>query len=210
MTTEISTSYDAMAERYAKLVLTDLDGNDNAVRWLARFAAAASDQPGLVADLGCGPGHVVAHLSDLGLDVVGYDVSPGQIEQARLAFPDHHFDVGDFAQVGHDDGSLGGILARYSIIHTEPSEHVAIYREWLRALGPGAPVLISFFASRAPQAHGTPFDHKVVTAYELDPATVAAQLAEAGFTDIEVHAIPIPPGGRPLDEGTVLARKPRV
>ena len=38
---------------------------------------------GPVADLGCGPGRITAHLHDLGLDAFGIDLSPGMIEQAR-------------------------------------------------------------------------------------------------------------------------------
>ncbi len=48
----------------------------------------------------------------------------------------------------------------------------------------------------------------MTTAYELFPATVAEQMEKAGFTDVDVGVLPPPEGGRPLDQGTVLARKP--
>ena len=74
-------------------------------------------------------------------------------------------------------------------------------------VAPGAPLLLSFFASLEPDHHGTPFDHKVTTAYELFPATVGRLVADAGFTEVRVDAAPPAEGGRPLEKGVVLARR---
>lgn len=208
MSAEVRDAYDAKAELYASMFLDGLDHDANARRWLASFAELAVDRPGPVADLGCGPGHVVDHLTRLGLTVVGYDLSPGQIAQARTAFPDGSFAVGDLTALGAADASLGGIVSRYSLIHLDPDRLPAVFDEWCRVLRPGAPVLVSFFGSRSPEDHGTPFDHKVVAAHELDPATVAAQLGAAGFVDIEVGVLPPPEDGRPFDQATILARSP--
>ncbi|WP_232320465.1 hypothetical protein [Rhodococcus sp. WMMA185] len=60
-------AYDAVAVRYAELVRDEFDGLplDRAV--LAAFAELApTTGPGPVADLGCGPGRVTAHLEDMG------------------------------------------------------------------------------------------------------------------------------------------------
>lgn len=208
MTDQVRDSYDAMAELYAALFLGELDRDTNFQDWLARFASLAAVQTGMVADVGCGPGHVVDHLREVGLNVAGYDLSPGQIAEARKAFPDSTFRVGDLAAIDAADSSLGGIVSRYSIIHLLPTRLDEVFAEWMRVLEPGAPVLVSFFGSTVADAHGTPFDHKVVTAYELFPATVGEQLRDAGFTDFEVGVLPPPEGGRPFDQGTILARKP--
>ena len=208
MTAEVRDSYDAMAKVYAELFLSELDRDTNALDWLAAFAKLAATHKGPVADLGCGPGHVVDHLSELGLTVVGYDLSPGQIAEARNAFPDSEFHVADLAALGNGDSSLGGIVSRYSLIHMLPSRLHDVFDEWMRVLEPGAPVYVSFFGSVTPDAHGTPFDHKVVTAYELFPATIAQQIRDAGFIDVEIGVLAPPEGGRPFDRGNVLARKP--
>jgi SAM-dependent methyltransferase len=194
-----------MAELYAALFLDDVRRDENAEHWLARFAERASLHDGVVADLGCGPGHVTDHLTKLGLDVIGSDLSPGQIEQARLAFPDRRFSVGDMTRLDDADDSLAGIVARYSIIHLPPTCLVDLFVEWSRVLRPGAPLLISFFGSMSADAHGTPFDHRVVTAYELRPATIARHLTDASFVDVEVHTLPPVAGERPFDQATVLA-----
>ena len=99
-------------------------------------------------------------------------------------------------------------MSRYSIIHLHPSRLGDVFGEWVRVLEPRAPVLVSFFGSTSAGSHGRPFDHKVVTAYELFPGTVAQQLRDAGLTEVEVGVLPPPDGGRPFDQATVLARKP--
>lgn len=208
MSDAVRDSYDAMAELYAQLFMSDLEGNTNARGWLAAFAKLAAGQSGVVADLGCGPGHITNYLNNLGLTVVGYDLSPGQISQARQAFDDLEFHVGDLAAIDATDSSIGGIVSRYSLIHLHPSRLSEVFSEWLRVLEPGAPVLVSFFGSRSADAHGTPFDHKVVAAYELFLPEVAQQLRDAGFTNIESGTLPPPEGGRPFEQATVLGLKP--
>ncbi len=198
-------SYDTNAELYAELFLRDLAGNEWALTWLQRFAELTARNNGPVADMGCGPGHVVAHLMKLGLDVVGYDISPGQIAQARAAFPELSFQVGDFLTMDLPDSSLSGIVARYSIIHLEPGRLGSLFEKWSTLLQPGAPLLVSFFGATSPAAHGTAFDHKVTPAYALFPATVAQKLRDAAFINIEIDTRPPPEGGRPFDQATVLA-----
>ncbi|WP_415923918.1 methyltransferase domain-containing protein [Streptomyces sp. ID05-47C] len=46
---------------------------------LAAFAEQVPHE-GLVADVGCGPAQVACLLADLGVPVVGFDVSPGMVE----------------------------------------------------------------------------------------------------------------------------------
>lgn len=200
-------SYDVNAELHASLFLGELERDTQSTKWLAAFAELAQ-RSGPVADLGCGPGSVVSHLCKLGLSAVGYDFSSSQVAQARNAFPDLQFQLGDLTALDHADSSLGGIVSRHSLIHNPPSAFAAVFAEWLRALEAGGPVFVSFFASRSADAHGTPFAHKVATAFEFDPATVGQQLRDAGFTDVRIEANPISEGGRPFDHATVLARKP--
>ena len=208
MTDEVRDAYDAVAELYTRLAPRDLDRDTPDREWLAAFAELASSCNGPVADLGCGPGHVVHHLAELGLTVEGYDISPALIAEARRAFPDSRFHVADLTALDIADTSLGGIVSRYSLIHMLPSRLDAIFGEWRRMLESAAPALVSFFAAPSANEHGTPFEHKVVTAYALHPGTIAGQLEDAGFTDMEVSIRSPLDGERALDHGTVLARAP--
>lgn len=81
-------AYERVAIEYAEIVRGEFDGLplDRAV--LAAFAEyVRTDGPGLVAELGCGPGRVTAHLRDLGMEVFGVDLSPAMIEIARREHP---------------------------------------------------------------------------------------------------------------------------
>lgn len=201
-------AYDARAAEYAALALSDLDRPTPDAEWLARFATLAAEHPEPVADLGCGPGHVVDHLTGLGVPAVGYDITPGLVAQARLAFPDLEFHVADISALQVGDASFGGIVARYSLIHMPPESLGRVFQSWRPLLTPGGPLLVSFFAAPTVQAHGTAFDHAMVTAYALHPATIASQLEEAGFTVVEIGTRGPLTGERALDHATVLAGKP--
>ncbi|OLF08900.1 class I SAM-dependent methyltransferase [Actinophytocola xanthii] len=174
-------AYDAIAVVYAQLARPDLDtvALDRAV--LAAFAEVARTT-GPVAELGCGPGPVTAHLRDLGLDVFGVDLSPAMIALAREAYPDLRFEVGSMDALDLADASLGGIVSWYSVIHAAPPDLPAYLAEFRRVLAPGGHLLLAFFESEGEPV--TPFDHKVITAYRW-PVDHLAELARAaGFVEV--------------------------
>jgi SAM-dependent methyltransferase len=129
--------HDTVAADYAALAAGLLDGNpfDRAV--LALFADlvrdAAADRGGRVVEVGCGPGRITAHLTGLGLDVFGIDLSPAMIEQARLRHPDLEFRVGQMTALDVPSGALAGVVAWYSIIHVPPAEHSTVFAGFRRA-----------------------------------------------------------------------------
>ena len=83
---------------------------------LAKFAALTG-QAGR-ADVGFAvPAHIARHLSELGVDAMGVDVSPAMIEVARGLNPNLSFEQGDMLRLPLPDGSFAGIAAFYSIIH---------------------------------------------------------------------------------------------
>ena len=76
-------AYDIVAVDYAALLQTELANKpfDRAV--LGVFAELVeADGNGPVADLGCGPGRVTAHLRALGSDPFGVDLSPAMVDVA--------------------------------------------------------------------------------------------------------------------------------
>jgi SAM-dependent methyltransferase len=204
---DVRDSYDSMAERYTAVALGDIDRAIPDRDWLDEFAQLAALGDGPVADLGCGPGYVTNHLSELGLSVLGYDLSPALIAEAKRAFPHVKFEVGDMTALTIASSSFAGIVARYSLIHMPPNQLASVFAEFFRLLKPGAPVLVSFFAANAADRHGLPFDHAVVTAYELFPAAVASDLQDAGFADIKIGTRGPLQGERFLDHATILARR---
>ena len=105
-------SYDTVAVDYAELLRTELAAKPLDRALLATFAELVQAGPGgLVADLGCGPGRVTAHLHALGLNAFGIDLSPGMITVARRAHPGLRFDEGTMTALDLADGSVGAIVA---------------------------------------------------------------------------------------------------
>lgn len=137
------TAYDLSAPEYAGL-FPDLSAEAPADRRLIEDFAAAVKASGPVLDAGCGTGRVAAHLSRLGLDVVGIDLSEGMLRQARLLHPRLPVIVGSLTRLPVADASACGVLAWYSIIHTAPTALDEVFAEVARVLAAGAPVLVAF------------------------------------------------------------------
>lgn len=178
-------SYDTVAADYARVVKSPAELDPLSRGMLAAFAELVrADGRGPVADLGCGPGKVTAHLAGLGLEVFGVDVSPRMVELARKAHPDLRFSVGSMTALDLEDGRLGGILAYYSTHHTPPELLPRVFAEFHRTLTPGAPLMLAGHAGederRSPtHAYG---GHPVSYAsYLLPPDRIAKLLEQAGF-----------------------------
>ncbi len=176
-------AYDSVAVRYDEFARNELDALplDRAV--LAAFAELArTANAGPVAELGCGPGRVTAHLRDLGLDVFGVDLSPVMIDLARETYPDLRFEVGSMDALDLADGKLNGIVSWYSVIHTPPQDMPSYFAEFQRVLSPDGRLLLAFFESE--DGPVTAFDHKVATAYRWPIDDLAGLAGEAGFVEV--------------------------
>ncbi|WP_026931497.1 class I SAM-dependent methyltransferase [Glycomyces tenuis] len=203
-------SYDAVAEEYAEVVGDAVRGNPFARAMMGAFAELVKEAgASRVADLGCGPGRVTAHLHGLGLDVFGVDLSSEMLAIARREQPGLRFEQGSMAALDVEDGSLGGLVSSYSIIHTPPEELPAVFAEFHRVLAPGGCVLLLFFADTDSSQLAWPFDHKVTLAYRLSVDRVGELLRKAGFAEV-ARLIEQPPADseRGFEFGHVLVRKP--
>jgi SAM-dependent methyltransferase len=175
---------------YAQLVGTELTTAfesplDRA--FLAAFVEFVGMTAGPVADVGCGPGRVAAFLAAHGLDVVGVDVSQAMLTVARHAHPGIRFEEGQLTALPFREGSLGGAVCWYSIIHT-PSEHLdEVCAELERVLNGDGHLLLAFQAGdgecvHRADAYGTGIS---LTNYRHSPDEVARSLIAAG---LQVHA----------------------
>ncbi|WP_406291788.1 class I SAM-dependent methyltransferase [Streptomyces sp. NBC_00624] len=202
-------AYDAVAHTYAQLFRDELRDRpfDRAI--LSAFAEVVrASGDGQVADLGCGPGHITAHLDELGLSVFGVDASAVMIKLARNAYPGLRFDTGSMAALNIADGELGGVLSRWSIIHTPPQELPVILAEFNRVLAPGGHLLVGFSASDDPSHPTQAFDHAVATAYRWWPDHLAAMLRKSGLAEVaRMVREPLPTDRRQFQEIQLLGRK---
>ncbi|MFI1283643.1 class I SAM-dependent methyltransferase [Streptomyces sp. NPDC020858] len=212
----VRASYDAVAVDYARLVGPDLAGKPLDRAMLAAFAECVRGDGGsgggggggrAVADLGCGPGRVTAHLDGLGVRTFGVDLSPAMVAVARRTYPGLRFEVGSMAALDVADGVLGGVLAWYSTVHTPPSELPGVFAEFARILAPGGHLLIAFKAGderiRLDHAYGHPVDLDV---YWTPPDRIAGLLAGAGLAEV-ARLVRAPDALEKSPQGFLLARK---
>ena len=135
---ELRRTYDHVADVYEARFLDELDAKPRDRELLSAFAATAEDP---VVELGCGPGQIGAFVRARGRRVSGLDLSPGM---ARLAAA--RLDgavVGDLRRLPLASGSVGGLLAFYSLIHVPRPELPTAVAELARVLQPGGRALLS-------------------------------------------------------------------
>jgi len=139
----VQESYDFAARAYAQHLFTELDGKPLDRHLLNRFAESVQGK-GLVADLGCGPGHIAKYLSERGVEICGIDLSPQMIRVAKQMSPNLDFRVGDMTALDLAGQSLAGVIAFYSIVHFDSSQLDNVLKECTRILSPGGLMLVAF------------------------------------------------------------------
>ncbi len=137
--------------------------------------------PGIVLDVGCGPGHLTAHLRSQGVVAIGLDVVPEFIDHARVAHPEGRYGLGSMRRLPVAAGSVAGILAWYSLIHTPPDELDVVLIELRRVLLPGGTLVAGFVHGGRTAA----FAHQVMTAYSWPVDAFANRLGDAGFEVVD-------------------------
>jgi SAM-dependent methyltransferase len=135
-------SYDLIARAYGERYAHELDYKPFDRDLLRRFARSVPAPA--VCDLGCGSGHIGARLQSLGLEVIGIDLSPGMVAEARRRYPQVRYEVGDMLNLKLEKDSLGGIVALYSIIHLRREDLEKAFCGMGRALKPDGLLLVAF------------------------------------------------------------------
>jgi SAM-dependent methyltransferase len=202
------TSYDTVAVSYADQLRDALVGYPYLRAALALFAEMVhAAGAGPVADVGCGPGHVTAHLRELGVDAFGVDLSPVMIEVARRDHPGLRFEVGSMTDLDLADASVAGLLAWWSLIHVPDDAVPAVFGHFKRALRPGGPLLLGFHVGDGSRLKTEGYGgHPMrVHVHRRQPGDVAAWLRDAGFA-VEAQMLLNPDEGVP---GAVLFARRR-
>lgn len=204
------TFYDTVAEDYA-VEFRDVLARLPLDRALMAGFAELVGEGGRVADLGCGPGRVTAHLASLGLSVFGLDLSGSMLAVARREHPGLRFEQGSMQRLDLPDGSLDGVVSYYSTIHTPEDELPALYAEFRRVLAPGGHLLLALQAGDEPRRYESAFGHRVALDFRrMRPKRVAALLEAAGYTLVQQAVRPADTDhGETTPQALLIARTPR-
>jgi len=208
-----SRSYDAVAERYAAEFGSELDSKPLDRSLLGVIAELAGRGP--VTDIGCGPGHVAAHLSGLGVRTIGVDISSCMCAVANRErnIPSA---AGDMGALPLASSSMEAIICFYALIHLDSGERDAAYSEFARVLRPGGYVLVAFHVFDDESAVGEAktrtewWGNDVELTFRfLDPEEELAALARVGLEPIaRLDRAPHVEVEHPSHRSYLLARLP--
>ncbi|WP_141385664.1 class I SAM-dependent methyltransferase [Microbacterium maritypicum] len=177
----IRDGYAARAAEYTQL-FGDIGQMDEVDR--ERIGGWADAVDGRILDAGCGPGHWTAFLAERGIDAEGIDLVPEFVAGACARFPRVAYRVASLTDVGVASGSLGGVLAWYSLIHAGPDELAVLLAHARRVLRDGGALLVGFFAG----VDEEPFPHAVTTAHYWSGEGLSVLLERAGFRVVDSDA----------------------
>ncbi len=188
----VGASYDEVAGAYATHFSDELDHKPLDRALLSVLVEEA--RGGVVADLGCGPGHVTAWLAQRGAPTVGVDLSPGMVAEAGRLHPALEFRVGDLCALPADDGEFASAAVLYAIIHLAPDELADAMAELRRVLSPGAPALVSFHVGSEVLHRSEWWGHRVDLDFRFFPVEEVVAAAEgAGLaTEARIERSPHP------------------
>jgi SAM-dependent methyltransferase len=183
-------SYDEIADLYADQFVRELDGKPFDRDLLDAFAAATP--PGdVVCDVGCGPAHIGRYLAARGVTVRGLDLSPEMVRCAHQLNPSMPVQCGSMLNIDAADGTWGGIVAFYSLIHIRRDDVPVALAEFRRVIRPNGRVLASVHAGEGEidvdefLGRRTRFIATLFTADELE-----ALFADSGFKVDDVTVRP--------------------
>lgn len=180
---KVRSTYDVVASSYAEHLLDELDHKPFDTWLLRRLAAETEGLP--MVEVGCGPGQVTKLLADAGAEVMGLDLAPAMVAQARERFPDLSFEVGDLRALLRptNASAWGAIVAWYSFVHLAGSELPDTLSGLARTLAPGGVVAVALHVGSEVQHRDEWWGHDVDIDFVLhDADVVRAAFGAAGLT----------------------------
>jgi SAM-dependent methyltransferase len=206
---DVRASYDTVAADYAELLRDALGRQPHDRAVLGLFAELVRNIGGPVADVGCGPGRITVHLAEWGLDAVGLDLSPGMVAVARRDHPVLPCVVGSMTDLPLVEGSLGGLLAWYSLIHVADELVPAVLAAFRRAVRPGGLVLLAFQVGdeRRLKTSGYGGHPMRLPVHLRRPDRVAELLRDAGL-EVDTQLVRQAEGVETTPQAYLLARRP--
>jgi SAM-dependent methyltransferase len=178
----VRVGYDAVADEYLARFRDELEHKPLDRALLGALLEQAGTEA-IVADVGCGPGHVAGWMAASGARCVGIDLSPAMVTLGRREYPGVEFRQGDLLALPAGHREFGAVVAFYSIIHLEAGELGPAFAEMARVLRPGGRALVSFHGGTEVRHLDQWFERPVDLDFRFfEPEQVAETMEESGLS----------------------------
>ncbi|MEU4694697.1 class I SAM-dependent methyltransferase [Actinoplanes sp. NPDC023714] len=114
----------------------------------ARMIDAMGPRGARILDAGCGTGRVGGRLALNGHDVVGVDLDPALIEEAKRDYPGARWQVGDLSELALGESFDVVVCPGNVMTFAGPSSRGTILRRFREHLADGGRVVVGFGAGR--------------------------------------------------------------
>jgi ubiquinone/menaquinone biosynthesis C-methylase UbiE len=141
---ETFASYEQTAALYA-----DAQWGTRLTRQMDDFEAGLSGR--LVCDLGCGPGRDVEWLAERGHDVIGIDLSPAMLCEARRRLPNARLVLGDARGLPLPTASMAGVWSCSVFVHFDRAGTTRALGEVARVLRAGGAFYLGLECGNKPE-----------------------------------------------------------
>jgi len=122
--------------------------NDDSIEFINRLKINRGER---VLDVACGTGNLAIPAAKMGADVVGIDIAPNLIEQARVRASEGglqiRFEEGDAEELPYEDASFDKVVTMFGAMFAPRPEIVAA--ELLRVTRPGGTIAMANWTSSA-------------------------------------------------------------
>ena len=175
-------TYDRIARQYAD---RQVELQSAEAQWLVQLETAfVSNLPvgGLVADLGCGPAYDGRRLGGKGLEVVGMDLSAGMLSIACENLSGRVLQA-DLRALPIASGHVDGIWNIASLLHVPSRDTQRVLGEFRRVMKPTGSLALVTAVGESSRHEAVPYAADELRWFVYrDPASLRAQLREAGFS----------------------------
>ncbi len=182
--------FDELALDWSKMsqdILGDFNLNALILDHLA--LCGLTDQHGVVADLGCGPGIMLGLLAQQAQEVIGVDSSARMLEAAAKLLPDQAFvslRLGDLEHLPLRDDEVDAAIMSL-VLHHLPAPRAGVL-EMARIVRPGGQGIIADFATHDNESMRSRYGDRW---FGFSPADLHAWMQEAGFEHIHIQTFSV-------------------
>lgn len=155
---------------------------------LNRFLPEPPDGPTL--DLACGTGRLLQWATH------GLDYSPAMIAEANKKYPQHNLQTGSAWETPYADASFQTVYSFHLLMHLQPQEVEAVFREAARIIAPGGRFVFDIPSRKRRELVGYRADSwhaaqslSMLEIKGIDPSTWKLQ-RYSGVLFLPVHRVP--------------------